>query len=328
MFDTFRQQLSEACPPTPAFTEKDVSDLSGKVYLITGATAGIGLSLAGILYSKNARIYMPTRSPASYEKAVAHLTSTYPDSKGSTHYLALDLSDLRTIKPAVSTLLAAESVLHTAFYNAGVMNTPRDKHTAQDHELQWGTNVLGHFLLNKLLTPLLVHSASVLPTDTVRTVWVSSDGNGFAPGSDGGINWADPDDRAGKLSRWNLYGQSKAADIILGYENAQRLGDKGVLSLALNPGHLKSDLVKHTNPIAVSLTSWMLYEPRFGALTELFAGFTDQVSTKKEGSNGSYIIPWGRLGGSPRKDVREGYELHGTGARLWEMCEKEVKDFA
>jgi hypothetical protein len=40
------QTLSEFYPPKPTFTEHDILDLSGKVYLITGGTSGIGLSLA------------------------------------------------------------------------------------------------------------------------------------------------------------------------------------------------------------------------------------------------------------------------------------------
>jgi retinol dehydrogenase-12 len=68
---SLHQTLSEFYPPKPTFTEKNLSDLSEKVYLITGGTSGIGLALAKILYSKNAKVYITSRTDASAEKAIA-----------------------------------------------------------------------------------------------------------------------------------------------------------------------------------------------------------------------------------------------------------------
>lgn len=68
----------------------------------------------------------------------------------------------------------------------------------------------------------------------------------------------------------------------------------------------------------------MLYTPRFGALTELYAGFSSDYGADK--NNGAFIIPWGRPG-LPRKDIIDGYTAQGTGSRLWELLEGELKDY-
>ncbi|KAI9824294.1 MAG: hypothetical protein M1826_007391 [Phylliscum demangeonii] len=331
------QMLREAYPPKPAFTEKDVPDLSGKVYLITGGSSGIGLELARILYGKKARVYIAGRSEASFDKAVQNIkahaalgTPTTGPNPGALLYLALDLTDLRTIKPAVESFLAREDTLHSVWYNAGVMMPPKGSPTVQGFDLEWGTNVVAHFLLHTLLTPVLVASAARLPADSVRTVWVSSDANSFAPAPDG-IEWDDVNNRAGKMVGWKLYGQSKAAAILLSYETAQRLGSGGgggegggVVSVALNPGHLKSGLQRHVSRVQARIMNLILFEPRYGALTELFAAFSDQLSAKK--NNGAYIIPWGRFG-QPRKDIKQGYETRGTAKRLWLLLEEDIQPY-
>ncbi len=74
-----------------------------------------------------------------------------------------------------------------------------------------------------------------------------------------------------------------------------------------------------------------MYEARYGALTELYAGISSDLSTTK--NNGVLIIPWGRIG-LPRLDIQEGMEGRckklgdiKTGEKLWEMLEGEVKPY-
>ncbi len=126
--------------------------------------------------------------------------------------------------------------------------------------------MIAHFLLHKLLTPLLVSSARKLPPGTVRCIWVSSIANVSAP-SPTGINWDDINDTRGKLHQWTLYGQSKAGDIILGYEAAQRLAKDGVVSLALSPGSLKTPLQRHMPSwqtlLTVSFPLLLFFPPPF-----------------------------------------------------------------
>lgn len=108
------------------------------MYLITGGSSGIGLELARILYWKNARVYVAGRSVESFDKAVQDIrttpalnTGTAGPSKGELAFMRLDLSDLRTIKPAVDAFLAKEDTLSVVWYNAAVMVPPKGSRTEQ-----------------------------------------------------------------------------------------------------------------------------------------------------------------------------------------------------
>lgn len=54
--------FSQVFTPAPTFTERQLDDLIGKVYVVTSATSGVGLELAKILYSRNATVYVCGRS--------------------------------------------------------------------------------------------------------------------------------------------------------------------------------------------------------------------------------------------------------------------------
>jgi len=72
---------SQLFPPNPTFTENHLLDLSSKVYLITGATSGIGLALAKTLYTLHATVYIGARTRPSYSAAAQTLTSSCRASK-------------------------------------------------------------------------------------------------------------------------------------------------------------------------------------------------------------------------------------------------------
>lgn len=141
--------------PKPTLTEKNLPDQAGKVHIVTGGYAGVGQALVGILYDKNAVVYVAGRSQDKADVAIAAIRNKYPNSKGRLEFLYLDLSDLPTIKPAVESFLSKEKRLDVLVNNAGVMFPPRDVKSAQGYEMQMATNCIGPFLLSKLLTPIL-----------------------------------------------------------------------------------------------------------------------------------------------------------------------------
>ena len=231
-----RQALSELYPPKPTFTEGHLPDLSSKVYLITGGTSGIGLALAKILYSKNAKVYITSRTDASAEKAAAEIKASVTSDKGELRHLVIDLSDLSTVAPGVKKFLAQEEVLHTVWFNAGVMNVPEGSINKQGYELQWGTNVVAHFIMNKLLMPILLSTAQTAPQGSVRVVWVSSDGHIMLSPRGDGIDWQDigtkkPIGWKGEKGSMTYYGQSKVGNVLLAMELAQRYGNHNIVGV-------------------------------------------------------------------------------------------------
>jgi NAD(P)-dependent dehydrogenase (short-subunit alcohol dehydrogenase family) len=239
------QTLSEFYPPKPTFTANDLPDLAGKVYLVTGGTSGIGFILAKTLFSKNAKVYITSRSTASGEKAIGEIKESDKSSHGEVRSLVMDLSDLQTIVPAVKSFLAQETLLHKVWFNAGVMKVPSGSISKQGYELHWGTNVVGHFILNKLLMPILLATAQVAPKGSVRVVWVSSDGHNLLSPKGDGIDWQDittPKSAGwkGEKGPMTYYGQSKVGNVLLAMELAKRYGNQdiiGVVSHHTLPSH-------------------------------------------------------------------------------------------
>lgn len=320
-----KQTLSEFYPPKPTFTEKDLPSLAGKTYLITGGAAGIGKELARMLYSANATVYLAGRSLINIEKATKDIVEKPSDSmeptSGKLVPLILDLSDLQTIKPAVQELQRQVTKIDAVFLNAGVMTPPPGAVTVQGYDLQWGTNVVGHFLLQKLLLPLLIASAK--QTGEVRIIWTASDGSNMSPSPDG-IFWDDINGTKKKLSPWNLYTQSKAGNVILAAETARRYVADNIISASLNPGHLKTELQRHSESCALYLANaLLLHDARYGALTELFAGFSTKLGKH---NNGAYFIPWGREG-LMADHLKKGLE-NGSGNRLWDLLDAETAQFS
>jgi NAD(P)-dependent dehydrogenase (short-subunit alcohol dehydrogenase family) len=86
------------------------------------------------------------------------------------------------------------------------MTPPIDMLTDDGYDLQFGTNVLGHFYFTKLVLPTLLSTAKTSPDGTARVVNTSSNGHWF-----GGLKYdtiRDGPERR-KETPWKLYGQSK-----------------------------------------------------------------------------------------------------------------------
>ena len=336
---------AETFPPAPGWTEKDMEDQTGRVFLITGGSSGIGFETAKILYHLNGTVYITSRSASSAEAAVQSILSFTPhasqvgkSARGTLKYLILNLSDLSTIKSSATTLLKEVNRLDVVWHNAGVM-IPNDPHilTAQGYHQQLGINSLAPFLFQHFLTPLMLATASLPSTEpnSVRVIWVSSSGHRASPMPDG-VSWDNVNLENGKTGmRMNIerYGQSKAMIVIQAHEFARlyHAYGKGVVSLSLHPGALSTGLQKNAPRWFNTIFSVLRREPRFGALTELFAGIRPLEKGKEQmledgGWNGGYILPFGVFGAGS-KDVFDGILYRETGPRLWALCVELVKDF-
>ncbi|CAH0033340.1 unnamed protein product, partial [Clonostachys rhizophaga] len=162
--------VSQLFPPKPRFTGKDVPDLQGKVYLVTGSNTGVGLEVATILYSKNAKVDIAARPRDKSLKAIEQIRRANPGPKGGLEYLYLDLADLSKIKASTAEFLARESRLDVLFNNAGVLlrqNTELTR-TAQGYESHLAINNVGTCLFTKLPTPKLAATANEEVPGTIR----------------------------------------------------------------------------------------------------------------------------------------------------------------
>ncbi|KAI1474574.1 NAD(P)-binding protein [Daldinia eschscholtzii] len=315
--------------PTPPLTEKNCPDQTGRVFLVTGGYAGLGFELCKILYAHNATVWIAGRSASKADKAILNIKNASPSSNGHINFLNLDLSDLKTIKPAVDSFTAQEQRLDVLVNNAGVMYPPEGSVDAQGHDLQVGTNCLGPYLLYQLLLPLLTKTASTSPTASVRVSWAASvavhvrspQPQGMILNDDGS-----PTDQGVKLN----YGQTKVGNVFLARELAKTTSQTGVVHAAFNPGNLRTELQRHWTGLDQWITDkFFVYPAIYGAYTELWTALTPELTPDK---SGAYVYPWGRFGSLPAgvETSIKGESEGGTGAatKFVEWCRKQTEAFA
>ncbi|KAI0877491.1 hypothetical protein GGS24DRAFT_487866 [Hypoxylon argillaceum] len=322
-------QWTQLYPPKPTFTEKDVASLAGKVYIVTGANAGVGKELARILYSKKAKVYMASRSEQKTIEAIREIESSVPpEESGELVWLHLDLADLEAVKASAAAFISKEEKLHVLFNNAGIMQPAEGSKSEQGYELQLGVNCVGTFLFTKLLIPLLIETAKEAAEGTVRVVWVSSAAieSGFAIKEGIAMDNLEYKREAPIMTKYSI---SKTGTFFYGTEFAKRHKADGILSIPLNPGLLDSDLWRTQGRLSHKiLKMFVLHPPVLGAYTELFAGLSPDITAEQ---SGKYVIPWGRFQ-QPRKDLVAGsksLEEEGTGVaeRFWAWSEGQVKSY-
>ncbi|KAI7263318.1 hypothetical protein KC345_g9193 [Hortaea werneckii] len=340
--------LSQIFPPTPTFTEKSLDDLCGRVYIITGATSGVGLELAKMLYAANGTVYICGRSQTSTDTAISVIRDSTPKTttQGRLNPLIFDLANLSTVRSAARLFLRQEQRLDVLFLNAGVMTPPPGSQTTNGHDLELGSHCLAQFLLCKLLQLVLEATASwhrmsctaegcaelkdhlkgrsdsVASTDSgVRIVWVSSF---ISQAPKGGVQF---DERTGAprlLKGMENYLQSKAGEVLLAEEWNRRYEGEGVLNVGVNPGLLRTGLQRHM-PAAQRAVMHQIFKPaRFGAYSELYAGFSPDVQP------GDFVIPFGRRTKLPShiaKSLETDTRGQSTATRFWKWCEDQIRDY-
>ncbi|KAK2873923.1 hypothetical protein FQN49_001994 [Arthroderma sp. PD_2] len=340
---------------SPPLTENNISDQSGKVFIITGANSGAGFQLAKILYGVNAHVYLACRSETRVNRAIRLLEAWFPDSKGILTWLPLDLANLDSIKPAAEHFLRMEKRLDVLWNNAGTL-LPQISKSKQGYDLQMSTNTLGHYLLTRLLHPILKKTAESAPANSVRVCWASSIAADFSP--EGGIDMDDLGVPIPSRNMWINYCISKAANNLLASEFGKQWGGDNILHIvcinshvfvdttlsgfwcinrpkAFNPGNLDTNLTRNVIPlylqsIGLYLQAVALWPPRYGAYTELYAGLSPNLNIEQ--NSGAQIWPWGCVG-YLRPDIEDSFRSEdeggsGKAAKFWTWCAQETLSFS
>ncbi|HEX2743747.1 MAG TPA: SDR family oxidoreductase [Streptosporangiaceae bacterium] len=207
-----------------------VPDQAGKLVVVTGANSGTGKEAARRLAGAGAHVVMAVRTMAKGEQARAEILAANPGAKLDIR--RIDLADLASVAVFADGLIADGIPVDVLINNAGVMAPPTRMTTADDFELQFGSNFLGPFALTVRLLPL------VLAAQAPRVVTMSS---GVA--SYGRIRFDDPQWQRGY--RPNLaYAQSKLADLMMTLHLADLARQRGwnLMSNAAHPGFTRTNL--------------------------------------------------------------------------------------
>ena len=124
--------------------------LIGSTVFITGCASGIGVETARALFLPGANLYLATRNLQTTKVALKDIIHSE-----RVHLLDFDIESLESVRSCAAEVLSRNASLDILICNAGAMATPEGR-TKDGFETQIGTNHLAHFLLFKLLKPVLL----------------------------------------------------------------------------------------------------------------------------------------------------------------------------
>jgi NAD(P)-dependent dehydrogenase (short-subunit alcohol dehydrogenase family) len=304
---------------------EEISSQAGRRALVTGANSGIGYHTALELARRGAHVLLACRDRAKGEAALERLRAETVDS--SAEVVVLDLASLASVRAIAEAELARGLALDLLINNAGVMAPKQRRETADGFELQFGTNVLGHFVLTSLLLPALGRAAST-HSQSPRVVTIASIAHKRSR-----LNFDDLQSNK-NYSPMGAYQQSKLADLMFALELSRRLRGagppaNGVMSVAAHPGVAETNLFQGAqyHPVERLIRRWigaaigsLLNSDAEGALPTLFA------ATSPEAVDGGYYGPQGFLemrGGDvgPARIAPQALD-QAAATRLWSECER------
>lgn len=203
----------------------DLPDLSDQHFVITGATSGIGKEAARELVRAGAKVTITARNRDKAEATQKEI------SREKVSIIEMDLADLNSVRKAVREIPDSINVL---ILNAGVMAVPYTK-TADDFELQMGTNHLGHFAFAGLLSDRIKS----------RVVTISSQAHRTGSFGDGAVETIREICLGkNKYQPWAAYGASKLANLLFTFELERIVNAKNLSfhAFAAHPGYSNTNL--------------------------------------------------------------------------------------
>ena len=230
--------------------------MTDKVFLVTGASAGIGVETGRALAATGGKVFLTVRDMQKGEAACKSFLEP-----GRVELLEMDNNSLESVRKAAKTFLSKSNKLNVLVNNAGIMACPESK-TEDGFESQFGVCHLAHFLLFNLLKDTMLASSD--PSFNSRVINVSSSGH-----SSGEVQFGNYEFQNGNYSPWVGYGQAKTANIYMSNEIENRYGSKGIHGLSLMPGGIWTGLQKH-------VPAEMLEQWKAAPETKMFMKSTEQ----------------------------------------------------
>lgn len=293
------------------WTADQITDQTGRNFIVTGANSGLGFETARELARHGASVVLAARNEVKGLDAVARIKAEQP--RATVEYRALDLADLTSVRAFATSIVGGGIAVDVLINNAGVMFPPR-RLTPQGFESQFATNHLGHFALSGLLFDTIRRSRDS------RVVTVTSNLH-----RGGSIHF---DDLSGErsYSPMTFYQQSKFANVLFGLELDRRLRGAGstVKSVLAHPGYSATNLQSSASSgllrAVMQIGNRLIAQSAaMGALDELYAAAAPAAgSGKVYGPDGFREMRGYPVEVEPDSAARN----EETARRLWDLSEK------
>ena len=202
-------------------------DLSGRVDFITGASGGLGAQFAKTLSRAGAAVVLASRRVEKLKALRAEIEA----GGGDAHVLALDVTDLDSVKAAVAHAETEVGSIDILINNSGVSTTQRIQDVEEaDYDFIFNTNVKGAFFVAQEVGKRMLARA-----------------RGAAPGTYTGGRIINIASMAGLkvLPQIGVYCMSKAAVVQMTRAMALEWGRFGINVNAICPGYIDTEINHH-----------------------------------------------------------------------------------
>ena len=274
-----------------------MTNMNGKVCLVTGATDGIGKVSARVLAELGAKVIIVGRNPEKSAIVLAELRSI--SGNENIDLLMADLAVMQEVRDLAEQVISRYDRIDVLLNNAGGYFTKHEI-TSDGLEMTFALNHMSYFLLTNKLMELLKYSAPA------RIVNVSSDAHYSVDIEFENLNGEQ------EYKAWKAYQKSKLANVLFTYELLKKVPGNITVN-CLHPGFVATNF-GHNNggffgPVLKIAQRISAIDPEEGAKTSIFLCSAPEV----KGVSGKYFYKC-----QPKTSSRESRNMD-TGKRLWQI---------
>lgn len=301
-------------PTMPSFRQRDYPDLTGQVWVVVGATGGIGRECALKLLQQNAKVWLIGHTPSKMDDVTSKFSQIVPTGQYET--ALINFEDLTTVKSGLGPLLEKEEKIHGLLQCAGVMLKSNKTRSKQGIQLTLAINNVGPHLVQRLLDPIIIATAE--KDDCIpRVVWVSSMMSSVSP--EGGFHKHNLSKGSDARTQ---YAVSKAAVYIQTVQWVMRHPGVKVLSLSVHPGLIDTDFEDDSSVVNAIFLRPLMRQQSFASYVPLFAALSPKITLE---DNGCYYVPPGE-----KQKVRNDISKAAKGEKgefLWNWLTEQTNDY-
>lgn len=244
-----------------------------RVAVVTGASAGIGLSTARMLAEAGWHVIGTGRDPQRSATAEAEIrAAASPDAK--IDFLRGDFTVMADVKRVAAEIVALAPRLDVLINNAGGVRDALYR-TSEGLEATMAANHFAQFLLTRELLPLLKATAAASAPGAVRVIATSSSGHAHCPA----MNWDDLN-LFDNFTTGAAYCQAKLANILFTRELNRRFAAAGITAQAMHPGVVNSNFANHGDEqLQTHMSSLDGHHPDHAAKTLVWLATAPEVGT-------------------------------------------------